>query len=141
MVRIARVGSSRRIGLPHERGLGEHRSHPAFGWDFHLPTYEDKEALEPYSLEDRLFDELEQLPTPQLVGMLIRLMKPIELRELSEGVLNDCIQATHQQSLLDVANALNSWIATAEETVASRRKYRHIRAARERSDPRESGMG
>ena len=101
-------------------------------------------VLDPYTPEDRLLDELAQLPTPDVIRALIELMKPIELRELSEGVLNDCIRCikvTPNQSTLEIANIINCWIATAEETVSSRKKLRFIKAARDRNNPQTANVG
>lgn len=89
-----------------------------------------------YTREDRLFDELGQLPDQETIRMLVPLLRIKELRELAEGILNDCTQASRNRDILENAAAINSWVATAEEMVNSRRKFRFIQAARERSNPR-----
>jgi hypothetical protein len=105
-----------------------------------IPTQgkEGFKVLGPHGPEERLSDALDQLPTPGMVRVLIESLKPTELRELAEGVLNDCTQATRRGDLLENAESINSWIATAEETINTRRKYRSIKAAREEYELRKS---
>ena len=57
-----------------------------------IPTQEKEgfKVLGPHGPEERLSDALDQLPTPSMVRVLIESLKPTELRELAEGVLNDC---------------------------------------------------
>ena len=59
-------------------------------------------VLEPYPREDQLLDELEQLPSPELVRKLIQSLKTIELREISEGMVIDCVSATRRQDIVEL---------------------------------------
>ena len=92
---------------------------------------EDLPAPESYGDEERLADAMEQLPTPEMVGTLMGLLKPDELREVAEGILLDCAQATRKQDILENAEAINSWIATAEEIITTRKRFRAIQKTRE----------
>ncbi len=82
--------------------------------------------------EDTLRGQLEQLPTEEQVHILVQLLRTPELREVAAGVINDVAAGCKSEDILEVAGAINGWIATAEETVTSRRKLRNIIAARER---------
>ncbi len=84
--------------------------------------------------EEDLTDALYELPTPLMVKRLIELMPPKELREFTEGMVNDTTEAVKTLRPIEVANTINDWVATAEEMVTNRRSHRHIRAARERAD-------
>ena len=88
-------------------------------------------APESYGVEERLADAMEQLPTPEMIGTLMGLLKPDELREVAEGILLDCAQATRKQDILENAEAINSWIATAEEIITTRKRFRAIQKTRE----------
>ena len=81
---------------------------------------------------DVLRDQLEQLPDGAERLILVQLLRTSELREVLDGLITDVIAACQAESLPAVAEAVNGWVANAEETVASRRKLRHIVAARER---------
>ena len=122
-----------------------HHEDIADGWDVQVwnPDAMTLEALdhiaEHYSPEDALFDALDDLPTRPQVTKLIELLRHKELKEVTEGVLNDCSQAAKTLQPLEYANTINSWVATAEEIIANRRTYRYIMAAKDRGNPqRES---
>ncbi len=81
---------------------------------------------------DKLWrDQVAQFPSDEQVQVLIGLLRTPELREIAAGAITDTIAACQAGNFLEVAEAANGWIATAEETVASRRKLRHILNARE----------
>ena len=86
---------------------------------------------ESYGAKERLADAMEQLPTPEMIETLMGLLKPDELREVAEGILLDCAQATRNGNLLENAEAINSWIATAEEIITTRKRFRAIQKTRE----------
>ena len=92
---------------------------------------EELPAPETYGAEERLADALEQLPTPAMIGRLMELLKPDELREVAEGIMLDCTEATRKQDILENAEAINSWIATAEEIITTRKRFRTIQKTRE----------
>ena len=85
----------------------------------------------PYTSEDMLLDQLEQLPSAEQVSVLVKLLRAPELREIAAGVIIDVTTGCKVSDSLEVAKAVNGWIATAEEIVTSRRKLRHILAARQ----------
>lgn len=94
--------------------------------------FESVRKLELYNREDEILDQLGQLPSKQFVRLLISKLRQHELREFTEGVVNDVTDAVKKGDNLLSAKAINSWIATAEEPISSRRKTRHVLAARAR---------
>ena len=94
-------------------------------------SHEEPPAIPPYGAEERLADALKQLPTPDMVQKLVGLLKPDELREVAAGLLADCAQAARNGNLLESAEAINSWVATAEEIVTTRKRFRYIKQTRE----------
>ena len=76
-----------------------------------------------YGAEARFADALTQLPTPEMVRTLGELLKPDELREVAEGLLIDCAQAARNGSLLESAEAIAGWVATAEEIITTRGRF------------------
>ncbi len=86
---------------------------------------------EVYTLEDAWRDQLAQLPSEEQVSALVTMLHTSELREIAAGIINDVIIGCKAGNIVEVAEAVNGWIATAEETLASRRKLRHILAARQ----------
>ena len=83
------------------------------------------------SLDDAWQEQIEQFITEEQVQVLVQLLRTSELRETLAGVLSDCMNACRDKNLLELAEILNGWIATAEEMAGSRRKLRHILNARE----------
>ena len=84
-----------------------------------------------YGAKERLADAMEQLPTPEMIGTLMGLLKPDELREVAEGILLDSTEATRNGNLLENAEAINSWIATAEEIITTRDRFPAIKKTME----------
>ena len=97
--------------------------------------YVDLIGFEYYSDEDALCDAVANLPTPAQVKTLVESLRIKELREVTEGVFNDCSMAARTLRPLESASAINSWVATAEEIITTRRTYRHISAARNKGNP------
>ena len=98
-------------------------------WE-HLGVRSVRGSLEPYTREDMWLDQMEALPTEEFVHRLVELLRNHELKQVAEGVLNDTVSASKMGDALEVAKAINSWVATAEELIDSRRKLRYILAAR-----------
>ena len=98
-----------------------------------MPPESNDELPDPknYGAEERLADALEQLPTSEMIGTLMGLLKPDELREVAEGILLNCAQATRNGNLLENAEAINSWIATAEEIITTRDRFPAIKKTME----------
>ncbi len=86
---------------------------------------------EVYTLEGEWRDQLAQLPSEEQLSALVTMLHTSELREIAAGIINDIVMGCKAGNIVEVAEAVNGWIATAEETVASRRKLRHILAARQ----------
>ena len=122
-----------RVKDRHVRELKSRRRLGDFGFwaSGHGFRKEPSSVLEPYSLEDELLDQLAKLPSPELVQLLIDQLRNPELKELATGVINDVANASKKADNLGVIKAINGWIATAEEPISSRRKIRHVLAARE----------
>ena len=105
-----------------------HRYLDAFPYDEWDPT---TVYYSGYDFEEELVDQLAKLPSPEDVDELMETLRISALRELSAGVVNgtvDHIKAN--ESRLEQAKFINSWIATAEETVAAGRNYSRIAARR-----------
>ena len=107
------------------------------GHDFLTRTFQSRESAggsgtkqEVYTLEDAWRDQLAQLPSEEQVSALVTMLHTSELREIAADIINDVIIGCKAGNIVEVAEAVNGWIATAEETVAYRRKLRHILAAR-----------
>ncbi|MYC37897.1 MAG: hypothetical protein F4X66_13440 [Chloroflexi bacterium] len=92
---------------------------------------EELPVPETYGDVERLADAMEQLPTPEMVEALMGLLKPDELREVAEGILLDCTEATRKQDILENAEAINSWIATAEEIITTRKRFSSLKKTME----------
>ena len=73
-----------------------------------------------YGHEEELFDQLEKLPSHEKVAELCHALRVVTLREFSTEVVNSAIDhAKRRAELLQHVKLINSWIATAEETVAA----------------------
>ena len=80
---------------------------------------------------DELRDRLEKLPSPEQVEELFAALRVATLRELSAEIVNAGIAcARNDMGQLEYVRLLNSWIATAEETVAAGRNVNRIAARR-----------
>ena len=84
-----------------------------------------------YDFEEELVDQLAKLPDPEEVDELMETLRMSALRQLSSGVINGTIDHIRcNESRLEQAKFINSWIATAEETIAAGRNYSRIAARR-----------
>ena len=84
-----------------------------------------------YDLEEEWCDQLERLPSPEHVDEVLSLLRVATLRELSKEVVNGSIgHLKGDANRLECIRLLNSWIATAEETVAAGKGFRRIAARR-----------
>ena len=93
-----------------------------------------KASIETYSAEDALLDALDKLPTTFMSAKLVCLLRTNELRTFAEGMLNDYSEIAKVLRSVECANVINSWVATAEEMISSRRVRHHILAARDKAD-------
>ena len=84
-----------------------------------------------YEFEDELSDQLYRLPSCEYVEQVLSDLRVSTLRELSKEVVNGGIEhVTGQSDRLEYIRLLNSWIATAEETIAAGRNVNRIAARR-----------
>ena len=83
------------------------------------------------SKKERWSFQEEQFPTDEHIQALIPLLRPAELRELTTILLTDVVAGCKKKDLLQVAQDVNGWVATAEEYVEFRGKRRQILKARE----------
>ena len=75
--------------------------------------------------------QLDKLPSPEEVEELFSVMRVATLREMAAEILNGGIEhAKGNTDRLEYARLVNSWIATAEETVAAGRNLPGIVARR-----------
>ena len=84
-----------------------------------------------YEFEDELVNQLAKLPSEEDVDELMSALRVSALRQFSAGVVNGAIahiKANGDQ--LENAKLINSWVATAEETVAAGRNHIRIAARR-----------
>ena len=102
--------------------------------EFHIYVRPQEAHYGPgYSLEDELYDQFDKLPTPEHVEELCSALRVATLRELSAEIINGGIKhAKGNADRLVYAKLLNSWIATAEETVAAGKNVNTIAARRKR---------
>lgn len=88
-----------------------------------------------YSREDELMDELGNLPSQDEVAELCSVLRVSTLRGMSEGVINGGVRHLRENAdRVELAKLINSWIATAEETIAAGRNLNRIAARRKKND-------
>ena len=84
-----------------------------------------------YELEEEWCDQLDRLPSREHIDELLSLLRVATLRELSKEVVNGSVDHLKgDANRLEYIRLLNSWIATAEETVAAGKGFRRIAARR-----------
>ena len=83
-------------------------------------------------LDAELAGQLDKLPAPEEVEELCSVLWVATLREMTTEIVNSSIE--HARGNIDqkeYARLINSWIATAEETVAAGRNVSRISARRD----------
>ena len=83
------------------------------------------------SKKERWSFQEEQFPTDEHIQALIPLLRPAELRELTTILVTEVVAGCKKKDLLQVAEDVNGWVATAEEYVEFRGKRKKILKARE----------
>lgn len=83
-----------------------------------------------YTPEDELFDRFQRFPAPTEVEELVSGLKTPLLRQMAIEIINGSIVYAKSGDRLEHIRLLNSWIATAEETVAAGRRLEQILAKR-----------
>ena len=121
---------------PHLEKRSRIRHHfddsPVEEWHIY-PWPEEAHYGSGYSLEDEVYDQFDKLPTPEHVEELCSALRVATLRELSSEIINGGIEHVKGNAdRLGYAKLLNSWIATAEETVAAGKNVNTIAARRKR---------
>ena len=124
------LAQRRRHLTRHTRGINKEERSRRDVWD-RVGGSSFTGSLEPYTREDMWLDQMEALPTEEAVHQLVELLRTHELKQVTEGVVNDTVSASKMGDALEVAKAINSWIATAEELIGSRRRLRYILVARQ----------
>lgn len=111
--------------LAQQRHRQGHDSHdlPKYDW----PRFP---VVSSSNREDELLDRLQRFPAPNEVEELVSGLKTPLLRQLTTEVINGSIVYAKSGDRLEHIRLLNSWIATAEETVAAGRRLEHILARR-----------
>ncbi|GEM_PF-4986650 len=98
--------------------------------EFHWPQTRD--IFLGYSKEDELLDQLSKLPKPDEVTYLTSALQVVALRELASEVMNGGIRFAIDGDRLGYLRLINSWIATAEETIAAGKRLKRIVARRKK---------
>ena len=79
--------------------------------------------------DEGLSNQLDKLPSPEEVEELFSVLRVATLRELSAEIVNGGIEhAKGKISRVEYLELVNSWITTAEETVAAGRNISRITA-------------
>ena len=108
----------------HDWRRGERRP----GWE---PSEWHRRATAAYPIEEQLLDQLGKLPNRGAVRDIFLRLPIATLRELSVEVFNDSVvYAKNRVDRVKYITALNSWMATAEETVAASGRTSRIAARR-----------
>lgn len=88
-------------------------------------------AKERLYLDAELAGQLDKLPRPEDVEELLSVLRVATLRKLAAEIVNGGIEyARGNIDRLEYVRLINSWIATAEETVAAGRNVSRIAARR-----------
>ena len=91
-------------------------------------------AKQKQQTDEELTSQLDKLPPPEDVEELFSMLRVATLRELSAEIVNGSIEhARGKISKVEYLELINSWIATAEETVAAGRNASRIAARRRKS--------
>ena len=82
-------------------------------------------------VEEELAGQLDKLPHPEDVEELCSVLRVATLREMAAEILNGGIEhAKGNIDRLEYLKLINSWVATAEETVAAGRNVSRIASRR-----------
>ncbi len=88
-------------------------------------------AKQKQRLDEELADQLDKLPPPEDVEELCSVLRVATLREMAAEILNGGIEhAKGNLDRLEFTKLINSWVATAEETVAAGRNVSRIASRR-----------
>ena len=92
-----------------------------------------------WNREDQLFDMIEELPNDAQIQVLIERLKVAQLRRFTVDLVKTQVRASKDTSLYPFmfVSELTSWLATAEESAASRRGIAAVLRDRERMRPQQ----
>jgi hypothetical protein len=82
-------------------------------------------------IDSDLSSQIEKLPKPEDIEEILSVLRAATLREMSIEIVNGSIE--HAKGNIDTVEYLkliNSWLATAEETVAAGKNVQRIAARR-----------
>ena len=89
-----------------------------------------------YGTEEQLHDHIERFLTVEEIGYLCSKLRVSELREMAAEVIIAGIEHIRgNSSQLEYATLINSWLATAEETVVAGSNLKRIAARRKGISP------
>ncbi len=76
-----------------------------------------------YGVEDELMDMCDELPEEGVIEEIVERLRIVTLRHLTVGLLKHEVNVAKDPTLYPVAfvRELSSWLATAQESIASRR--------------------
>jgi hypothetical protein len=76
-----------------------------------------------YGVEDELMDMCEELPEEGVIEEIVERLRITTLRHLTVGLLKHEVNVAKDPTLYPIAfvRELSSWLATAQESIASRR--------------------
>ena len=76
-----------------------------------------------YGVEDELMDMCEELPEEGVIEAIVERLRIATLRSMTVGLLKHEVNVAKDQSLYPLAfvRELSSWLATAQESIASKR--------------------
>ena len=90
-------------------------------------------AKQKQQTDEELSEQLNKLPSPEEMEELFSVLRVSTLRELAVEIVNGGIEhAKGKISRAEYLELVNSWIATAEETVAAGRNVSRIAARRKK---------
>ena len=113
------------------KAKGRHAYHGVFEDPY--SWHHDPTSHFDYDLEDELCDQLSRFPDSQEVKELCMVLRVATLRDLSSEIINGGIEYVKGDTdRLHYAKLVNSWIATAEETIAAGRNLKRIADRRKR---------
>jgi hypothetical protein len=108
-------------GVRHLDGGSDSYEYGAYAW----PNESDYSLN--YDYEEELCDHIYRFPAPAQVEDICAVLRISTLRELSTEIANGGIEHIKGNTTrLEYARLVNSWLATAEETVAAGKNVKRI---------------
>ena len=92
-----------------------------------------------YLMDSDLQDNLNKMIGVEQATTLSALLKHKDARKVLAGLIVDVSEACKRDNLVEVAEAVNSWVATAEEMVVTRSEAKRQRILKARDEMVQSG--